>query len=142
WCREQMAASDDHLDINFFVGRTSEIIELADCGLVKSGSVSLELMARGTPSVILYHASRMLYAIARRLTNIQSMTLPNLIAQQQIMPEFLAVGSTQKTIDQSIEALDQLVSQPTARNDQREQLLNLSRQFAQPGASQRAAHRL
>lgn len=139
WCRQQMTASDAQLDVNFFVGRTSEIIQLADCALIKSGSVSLELMARGTPAVVVYHSSRLLYAIGRRISKVQSMTLPNLIAKKTIMPEFLAVGSTQKTIEQTTEALDRLVSSPDARREQREQLLQLSRQFAQPGASRRAA---
>ncbi|MEZ6134555.1 MAG: lipid-A-disaccharide synthase [Pirellulaceae bacterium] len=139
WCRNQLREEDNQLDINFFVGRTSELIELADCALMKSGSVSLEMMARGTPAVVVYHASRMLYAIARRLTNIQSMTLPNLIAGKTIMPEFLAVGSTGMAIEQSIAAMDRLICDADERERQREELRSLGNHFVQPGASGRAA---
>lgn len=139
WCRNQLTEADRHLNIEFFVGRTSEIIELADCSLMKSGSVSLEMMARGTPSVVVYHAGRLLYAIGRCLTDIKSMTLPNLIAERSIMPEFLAVGSTAKVIEQSITALERLIVAPEEREKQRSELLELSQRFAQPGASGRAA---
>ena len=106
---------------------------------MKSGSVSLEMMARGTPAVVVYHSSRLLYAIGRRLTTVDSMTLPNLIAQKTIMPEFLAVGSTRGTIEKSIAAMDRLMGDPGERSRQRHELLKLSRQVAQPGASGRAA---
>ncbi len=48
-CLQRMTEADRKLNVHFFVGKTSEIIEVADCALMKSGSVSLELMARGTP---------------------------------------------------------------------------------------------
>ncbi|MCA9134350.1 MAG: lipid-A-disaccharide synthase [Planctomycetales bacterium] len=139
WCEQQRRPEDRALNIEFFVGKTSEIIELADCALMKSGSVSLEMMARGTPAVVVYHASRALYAIASRLTRVKSMTLPNLIANKTIMPEFLAVGSTAATIEKSIEAMDRLLRDPSECNRQRDELLQLSQQIARAGASREAA---
>lgn len=126
WCREQLTASDRKLNIEFFVGKTSEIIEVADCSLMKSGSVSLEMMARGTPSVVVYHISRGHYAIAKCVTRLKSMTLPNMIAGKIVMPEFLAVGSTRKAIAKSIAALDRLMSDAKFRGQQRCELLALS----------------
>ncbi|MCA9130675.1 MAG: lipid-A-disaccharide synthase [Planctomycetales bacterium] len=139
WCRQQLTSLDSELNIEFFVGRTSEIIDVADCSLMKSGSVSLEMMARGTPSVVVYHVGRIFYLISRSLTDVTSMTLPNMIAGKVIMPEFLAVGSCGKTIERSIAALDRLVSDKDERDRQRHELNTLSRNFASPGASQRAA---
>lgn len=126
WCREQLTASDRELNIEFFMGKTSEIIEVADCSLMKSGSVSLEMMARGTPSVVVYHISRGHYAIAKCVTRLKTMTLPNMIAGKVIMPEFLAVGSTRKAIAKSIAALDRLMSDADYREQQRSELLSLS----------------
>ncbi|MCC7337761.1 MAG: lipid-A-disaccharide synthase [Pirellulaceae bacterium] len=133
WCSQQLTDSDRKLNIQFFVGKTSEIIELADCSLMKSGSVSLEMMARGTPSVVVYHISRGHYAIVKCVTRIKSMTLPNMIAGKIVMPEFLAVGRTGKVIAQSIVALDRLMSDRGEREKQRQELLLLSRQFAGAG---------
>ena len=138
-CLERMTAADRRLNIQFFVGKTSEIIEIADCALMKSGSVSLEMMARGTPAVVAYHASRSLYIMGRMLTNIRSMTLPNMIAGEVVMPEFLAVGSTAKATEQVIAAMDRLVGDRDARDAQSQKLRALSARYAQPGASKKAA---
>ena len=139
-CQDLVSEQDRLLPIEFCVGKTSEAIELADCALMKSGSVSLEMMARGTPAVVLYHVSRTLYSIAKRLTNLTSITLPNLIAEKTIMPEFLAVGSSrQKAIDSCAEAMERLLSEPAEHAKQKRALRELSQQYGQPGATDRAA---
>lgn len=138
-CQRELTAADRKLNLEFFVGRTSELIELADCSLMKSGSVSLEMMARGTPSVVVYHVNRLFYAIGRSMVNLDSMTLPNLIAGETVMPEFLAVGSTARTTEKVIAVMDRLLSDPEARAAQQARLVELSQKYAQPGASRRAA---
>ena len=138
-CQRSMTEADRALNVEFFFGRTSELIELADCSLMKSGSVSLELMARHKPSVVVYHVSRSFYAIGRCLVSLKSMTLPNMMAGKTVMPEFLAVGSTEKATAQAIAAMDELLSSSQARDSQRAELRVLSESYAVPGASDRAA---
>jgi len=140
WCKRQMSQADMRLQVEFFVGKTSEIIQLADCSLMKSGSVSLEMMARGVPSVVVYHVGRIFYQIARRLTDLETFTLPNMLAGAEVMEEFLAVGSTGPAAMQATEALDRLIGDPAERARQRKRLLDLASQFAKHGASQEAAH--
>jgi lipid A disaccharide synthetase len=70
------------------------------------------------------------------------MTLPNLIAEQTIMPEFLAVGKSQKAVEQAIASMDRLLSDPDELTRQREQLKALNDRFATPGAAQRTARSL
>ncbi len=139
WCRSQMREDDRHLPIEVFVGKTSELIELADCALMKSGSVSMEMMARATPCTVLYHCSRSTFAIARLLTRLKSMTLPNMIADATVMPEFLAIGNSTKAVDQATESMRNLIGDPVARAAQQSALQELAEKFAQPGASRRAA---
>lgn len=139
WCKQQLKAEDGGLNIEFFVGKTSEIIQLADCSLMKSGSVSLEMMARGTPAVVVYHVSRMTHQIVRLLSHVDSFSLPNLIAQRSVMPEFLAIGSTGTAIEKSVAAMDRLLGDSDERGRQRRDLLDLSRRFAKAGASREAA---
>lgn len=138
-CERMLSEADRSLNIEFFVGKTSEIIALCDCALMKSGSVSLEMMARGKPAVVAYHASRTFYAIGRCLTRLNSMTLPNMIAGETVMPEFLAVGTTAKAEGQILAAMDRLLGDADARAAQSQKLRQLAARFAQPGASQRAA---
>lgn len=138
-CKRVMTEADKSLNVEFFFGRTSELIELADCSLMKSGSVSLEMMARHKPAVVVYHVSRSFYAIGRCLVSLKSMSLPNMMAGKTVMPEFLAVGSTAKATGQAIAALDELLSSSEARDSQRAELRALSAAYAAPGASERAA---
>lgn len=139
WCRQQLSSADRRLNIHFFVNRTSEVISLADCGLVKSGSVSLELMARQVPTVIVYHVGRIMYQIARRLTDIDTISLPNMLAGQKVMQEFLAIGSTSRAVDPIVAAMNRLMSDPLELARQKAELKELSLLHAQPGASKRAA---
>ncbi|MFO0940136.1 MAG: lipid-A-disaccharide synthase [Pirellulales bacterium] len=142
WCKQQLQAEDRDLDINFFVGKTSEVIQMADCALAKSGSVSLELMARTAPTVIIYHVGRIMYQIAKRLTSLQSITLPNMLAGRVVMKEFLAVGSDPTAMESSLQALDNLLSDAGERAKQRAELWELKNQFAVGGASTRAAAKI
>ncbi len=135
-----MQGVDRNLPIDVYVGKTSEIIEIADCALMKSGSVSLEMMARGTPCTVVYHASRSTYTLGRMLTNIKYMSLPNFIADDKVMPEYIAVGrSTERTIADATKSMSQLIGDPVYRSEQRARLQNLAREHAQPGAANRAA---
>lgn len=138
-CKRLMTEADKSLNVEFFFGRTSELIELADCSLMKSGSVSLEMMARHKPAVVVYHVSRSFYAIGRCLVSLKSMSLPNMMAGKTVMPEFLAVGGTAKATGQAIAAMDELLSSSEARDSQRAELRALSEVYAAPGASERAA---
>jgi lipid-A-disaccharide synthase len=140
YCRHQMKGDDRHLPIDVYVGKTSEIIEIADCALMKSGSVSLEMMARGTPATVVYHVSRSTYTAAKLLTRMKSITLPNVIAGEVVMPEYLAVGkSMASTVSQATASMAKLIGDRSSREAQRESLRDLARRYAQPGAGRRAA---
>jgi lipid-A-disaccharide synthase len=144
WCRSQMTASDQSLPIHIFSGKTSEILELSDCTLMKSGSVSLEVMARGKPAAVMYHVSNTTYAIGKTLVKCPYMSLPNLIAQAPLMPEFLSHGSIHsRSSVRAIEAITQemvrLLGDPQYRKLQRQRLCELSSRVARTGASDVAA---
>src|SRR5207302_134117 len=81
----------DPLPIQTFVGRTPEIMELATAGITVSGSVSLELLWRAKPSVIVYRMNAMSLRLARWLAKVPYMCLVNLLAEKQLYPEFATV---------------------------------------------------
>ncbi|REJ68271.1 MAG: lipid-A-disaccharide synthase [Planctomycetota bacterium] len=70
------------LSIDLHVGRTSELIEAAECCMAVSGSVSLELMQRTTPTVILYWMDRLTVFMMGRVLGmkIKFITLVNLMS--------------------------------------------------------------
>ena len=111
---------------------------------MKSGSVSLEMMARGKPAAVMYHLSQTTYAMAKLLVKCKRMSLPNLIADQQVLPEFLSHGklnskSALRSIEDVTQEMSRLLGDSEYRMTQRRNLNALASQFAKPGASNAAA---
>ena len=98
-CRQSLGPEDQNLNLEFFVGRTAEVIESARCSMMVSGSVSLEMLARRTPASVIYRISRSLNFIARRLVHLDSITLPNLLAGRRLFPEMVSCGDPQPAVD-------------------------------------------
>lgn len=154
-CRAEMKAEDQSLPIDFHVGATSEIIEAADCAMMVSGSVSLELMARDTPAAVIYRVGRLFHAFARRVMTINSITLPNLMhdrlvaesdptpgSSERPFPEFVSVGMPQRGIDFLVDSVDRMLSDSRQLADQRRTLARLRQSYARPGAARNAAKRI
>lgn len=78
-----------HLPVVF--GQTYALLGCARAALVTSGTATLEAALIGTPQVALYYGggSRMLYSVMKRVLKIPYVTLPNLIAGRQVIPELL-----------------------------------------------------
>ena len=72
-----------------FVGRTPEIIHLARACIAVSGSVGLELLYHGTPSVVIYKIGPVDLWVARKFKTSPYISLVNLLAEKELFPEFL-----------------------------------------------------
>ena len=80
-------------DVDVYVGKTPELMHLADCCMACSGSVSLELLYHATPTVILYWISRSAYFVQGFFRKAKYITLVNLLAGEdegrEVFPEYL-----------------------------------------------------
>ena len=74
------------LEIAVHVGRTPELIYLADVCMAVSGSVSLELLHRAKPTVILYRVSPLDYFLQSILRKVKYVTLVNLLNADELFP--------------------------------------------------------
>ena len=70
---------------------TTELMHAAAGAIVTSGTASLEAALAAVPQVVCYRhtGSRMLYAVMSRVLKIPYVSLPNLIARRQVVPELL-----------------------------------------------------
>lgn len=118
------------------VGRTPEIIELAECCIAVSGSVSLEMMYHRTPAVVVYRMKRLSYKIARKLVTIPYITLVNLLANEEVYPEFPTYLDPSDKV--AVRVLE-LLNDPGRVKSVREKLDALCRTVAKPGACEAAA---
>jgi len=78
------------LEIEVCVGRTPELVRLADCTMAVSGSVSLELLYHTKPTVILYRISRAAYFVQQFFRKVKYITLVNLLATDGLAATDLA----------------------------------------------------
>jgi lipid-A-disaccharide synthase len=118
------------------VGRTPEIIELAHACVAVSGSVGLELLYRGKPSVVLYRIGRLDLKVGNFFKKCRFISLVNLLADRELFPEFLTDRCEAAAIGEHVlrwlndaGAYESLCGELTA----------LRQRVAQPGACERAA---
>lgn len=83
------AAAGSGLPVEVHVGRTPEIIELADAAAAVSGSVGLELMTRLTPTVVVYKVTPAFRFIGEKLATCKYISLVNLLADAELFPEHI-----------------------------------------------------
>ena len=124
------------LPIEVHASRTAELIRVADVCWAVSGSVGLELMMEALPTVVLYKLRRFDLLIARRFINSKYISLVNLLADAEVMPEYLT------EVDVSSELADwanRWLSDPSERSKASLVLADLRAKVAIPGASDRAA---
>jgi len=124
------------LPLEVHTGRTPEIVHLAHACVSVSGSVSLELLYSGVPSVMLYRISPLDLKVCRFFKTSRFITLVNMLAEKELFPEFLTDRCEAEAISRHILGwLDNEKSCQVVRDE----LAELRRRVAAPGACCRAA---
>jgi lipid-A-disaccharide synthase len=134
--RVQALLGDSRLPLEVHAGRTPEILELAHCAVAVSGSVGLELLYRGKPSVVLYRVNGWGMLAAWALMRCRYMSLVNLLAGKELYPEFLTRRCEAEAMAGHV--LRWLEDRP-AYDALCGELAALRGRVAEPGACERAA---
>jgi lipid-A-disaccharide synthase len=110
----------------------------ARAALAKSGTVTLELALAGVPTVAAYKVSRLEEMVLRRMIRVPSVILPNLILEENVIPEYLQRDCTPRNL---ADALLPLIAGGAARERQLEAFTKLDARMATGGhrPSERAA---
>ena len=138
-CRRMLAERASELDASLCVGKTSEIIELGEVCLMVSGSVSLEVLARETPAVVMYRMNRAFFWLCKMMVTCKYLSLPNLIADRPVMPEFVAVDDPRPAITAMTGVLHRWLTDPATYARQKDDLSRLRDEVATAGATANAA---
>jgi lipid-A-disaccharide synthase len=94
------------LDIR--VGATRTVLGAADTVLLASGTATLETMLVRRPMVVAYRMNALTAWLARRLVKTEFVSLPNLLAGEALVPEFLQQEATPGALTAAV--LEQLNS--------------------------------
>lgn len=77
----------------------------ADVALAASGTVVLELALRKTPTVVGYKMNPFTYHLIKRIILINTVSLPNILLKEKIVPEFIQNDCTPENLSQSLSSL-------------------------------------
>ena len=121
--------------IDVLDGRSQLALRAADVALLKPGTSTLEAALLDCPLVVAARTNRLTAWLLRRLVRVNSLTMPNLIAGEPIVPEFLQDDAQPEAIAEAVLAL----LEGPARDAQRARLAVVRQMLAKGGAAVRAA---
>jgi lipid-A-disaccharide synthase len=132
--REVLAGT--HGEVPILFGKTYEILQLAQAGLVTSGTATLEAGLFKMPQVVCYKAHPISYFIAKKLVDIPFISLVNLILNREAVKELI-----QHDLNTSMlgDELDALLHHPKRREKMRADYEELHHLLGGAGASDAVA---
>jgi lipid-A-disaccharide synthase len=132
--RRMLAGSG--LTAEVLTGRTPEIIEACTACVAVSGSVGLELLVRTTPTAVVYRMGKGFHWVARKLATVRHISLVNLLAGEEVFPEFAVSRDASPEIAETVLGW---LTDPVARRAVVQKLEGVKAEVAVPGAVERAA---
>jgi lipid-A-disaccharide synthase len=123
-------------DLEIQIGNLPDALKQADVAIASTGTVTMECAFFGVPTVTLYKTSWLTFQIGKRLVTVKSLTMPNLLAGEEVYPEFIQHFATPENIARA--ALE-LLSDESRRQKMKSQLEKIVASLGEPGAANRAA---
>lgn len=98
-------AQDPGLQVVF--GATPTLLKYSQAAIVTSGTATLETALIGTPQVVCYrgNGSRLTYQLMKKLLKVKYVSLPNLIVNNNIVPEMLLHLCTPESVARELSPL-------------------------------------
>ncbi len=118
------------------IGGLPEALAKADVAMASTGTVTTECAWFGVPTVALYKTSWSTWQVARRIVTVKYAAMPNLLADEEVFPEFIQEAATP---DNLARAAAELLRDAPRRDKIRAKLVDIVASLGAPGASQRAA---
>ncbi|MBL1275437.1 MAG: lipid-A-disaccharide synthase [Ectothiorhodospiraceae bacterium] len=116
-------------------GQSREVMAAADVVLLASGTAALEAMLLKRPMVVAYKLSPITYWIAKRMVKVENVSLPNLLANETLVPELIQHEATPERLGKAV--LNYFENADV--NDKVNSRFNEIHQQLRQGASQQAA---
>jgi lipid-A-disaccharide synthase len=118
------------------LGNLPQALAGADAAIASTGTVTMECAFFGVPTVTLYKTSWINWEIAKRIATVKWATMPNILANEEVFPEFIQNAATPESISRA--ALE-LLQDESRRTKIKSQLAKIVSSLGEPGAAGRAA---
>ncbi len=116
--------------------RRYDLMQIAEAAIATSGTVVLEAALLNLPCVVLYKMATLNFFIGKLLVDIKYFSLPNILADEEILPELLQNDVTAEKI--SAEVLNLLEKHSEIVN----KLQSACEKLGKPGAAARVAKKI
>jgi lipid-A-disaccharide synthase len=118
------------------IGELPRALADSDVAIASTGTVTMECAFFGVPTVTLYKTSWLTYEIGKRIVTVKSLTMPNLLAGEEIYPEYIQKAATPENLAR---ATLELLEDDARRRIIKSQLGKIIASLGEPGAPKRAA---
>ena len=117
-------------------GNLQDVLRHAQLAISKTGTITLDCAWFGVPTVALYKTSWSTYQVARRLVKVKYIAMPNLLADEAIIPEFIQDAATPENV---AGAALELLRNEDRRREMKAKLARITASLGGGDASRRAA---
>lgn len=124
------------LDIKLLKNKNYSLLSVSDALILASGTVALEAALYETPMIISYKGPMFLYIIYRLVRCIKRVCLPNIIMDEDIVPELIQGNATPDKISSNILYI---LNNDNYRNSMIDSLKNVKQKLMTSSAAQKAA---
>ena len=133
---EMLALAKRHIptgtEINLQIGDLSQALGQAALAIASSGTVTMECAWFRVPTVVLYKTSPPTYAIGKLVVKVPHLAMPNILAGEELFPEFI---QSQASPENLAEAGLRLLQDKNERNRILDGLDQVATQLGEPGAA-------
>jgi lipid-A-disaccharide synthase len=136
WLSESLYARAAERGIRIVKEGLHPILASADLAFVASGTATLEAALCGAPMVVVYRTSDFSHAIAKALVRLDWISLVNIVARREVVPELV---QERLTVENLVAGAEALLRSPARIAAQRAGFAEVAEALGPPGASARAA---
>ncbi len=125
--------------IKVSTGGSHELMRRAACGVIASGTATLEAACLGIPYCLVYRVAPLTYLLAKLLVKIEFIGLVNIIAGERVVEELVQSDASP---DKVAGQLRHLIESPARAAKLQERLADVAAMLGEPGVEKRAAARV
>ncbi len=120
-------------------GGSHDLMRRATCGVIASGTATLEAAGFGLPYCLVYKMAWSTYLLGRLLVKIKLIGIVNILAGEKVVEEFIQADAEPAEISQWVK---DILSNDQQRADLTKKLADVTALLGNPGTSRNAAERV
>ena len=130
----ESAGMADRIEVS--TGTSHSLMRRAACGVIASGTATLEAACLGLPYCLVYRMAPLTYVLGRLLVKIKHIGLVNILAGEEVVEELIQGAASPAAVAASLRGFLESTEKRQALQDR---LAETSAMLGGPGAHQRAA---